>query len=63
MQYVTTMKCITTHKSIREIRVALGKLTFSHYVPIPPSSPLKIRALSPYEIYVFWMSKTCITYS
>ena len=41
-----------------EIEGALGKMAFSHYVPIFSPIPLKIRALLPYEIYVFGMSKT-----
>ena len=63
MHYITALKCITTHKKIREIGDALGKNDiFSHYVPILPPIPLKIRALPPYEIYVFGMSKTWATF-
>ena len=63
MQYVTAMKCITTHKKLGKLGVLWGKIDiFSHYAPILPPIPLKIWALPPYEIYVFGMSKTWATF-
>ena len=60
MQYITDMKCITTHKKLGKSRVFQEKIGISHYVPILP--PIKIQALPPYEIYVFGMSKTWATF-
>ena len=58
------VKCITTHKRIGEIGGTLGKndifATMSLYFH---PSPLKIRALPPFEIYGFGMSKTWATSS
>ena len=57
------MKFLTAYKKIMEIGRAFRKKrsfpTMSLYLPLS----LKIRALPPYEIYVFGMSKTWATYS
>ena len=57
------MKCITIHKKLGKSGVLKGKIDIlSYYVPILPPIPLKIRALPPFEIYVFGMNKTWATF-
>ena len=47
------MNCITTHKKIRKIGGDLGKNNIFPLRSYTSTHPLKIRAFSPYEIYVF----------
>ena len=57
------MKCLTTDKKIREIGGALeNKMTFFPLYPCIYTHPPQIRALPPYKVYVFGMSKTWATY-
>ena len=42
VQYITAIKCITTHKKIKEIGGAFGKIEiFSHYVSMLPPIPFQ----------------------
>ena len=76
MQYITAMKCITTHKKIRKIGGYFRKTWhFSHYVPIlpliPPSNfknylPMKFMSWATFkqkEIYKFaWIKDFVMTF-